>query len=187
MFPYFSLCEPLTFPVITVYMYLYESCSVSVNVLDFCCLLFWHRTSCSNSILCCFFFFFKFHVSSLMFSPLLCVSVHVPVLVTVRACTCTCVHATLPDPPCCRGAPEEEGRPRRRRTPRFLLKPWTGCRQATESRRGLQVNATRRDFRMGQRLKKYSYSVLYQKYGYFSKKKIFSGKRKSTDLTSLLR
>lgn len=59
---------------------------------------------------------------------------------------CLYVHVCmLPHPPCCCGAPEEEGRPRRRRTPRFLLKPWAGCRQATESRRGLQVNETRRE------------------------------------------
>lgn len=96
---------------------------VSVNVLDFCCLLFWHHTSCSNSILCCILF----HVSPLMFYPpfplCVCVSVHVPVTVAVRARVCM----PLPHLPCCCGAPEEEGRPRRRRTPRFLLKPWTGA------------------------------------------------------------
>lgn len=70
-----------------------------------------------------FFFFFLIPCLTSYVLPPLCVSVHVPVLVTVRACTCTCLHATLHDPPCCRGAPEEEGRPRRRRTPRFLLKP----------------------------------------------------------------
>lgn len=49
----------------------------------------------------------------------------------VCACVCVCAlgHVVHAD-----GAPEEEGRPRRRRTPRFLLKPWPQSTQATDSR-----------------------------------------------------
>lgn len=66
---------------------------------------------------------------------LLCLRMHV----CMSVCVCVCMHAFW------HGDPEEEGRPRRRRTPRFLLKPWTRSRQANESRLGLQVKKTRRE------------------------------------------
>lgn len=64
-----------------------------------------------------------------------CVSccVHAWLYACLHLCV-TCMHI------CGHGTPEDEGRPRRRRTPRFLLKPWTWSRQATDSRLGLQVN-----------------------------------------------
>lgn len=149
MFPHFSGREPLTFPAIIIYMYMYWIPFSSINVLLLCLLfiLTSHITYLQHLMLQ---IIFMSHL--LCFPHVLCLCVCVCVsrcgvcacscaCRRAHLCTCTCVHA----PPCCRGAPEEEGRPRRRRTPRFLLKPWTRCRQATESRQGLQVNKTRRE------------------------------------------
>lgn len=67
----------------------------------------------------------SFYVLLPLFSPLfhcfLCVLCHC-VCVCTNACLYLCVCACSA---CCHDIPEEDGRPRRRRTPRFLLKPWT--------------------------------------------------------------
>lgn len=81
--------------------------------------LFWHPYS-SSYVMNHFYvsppfvfprYFLASRVSCL---ALLCLCVHVCMALSV----CVCMHI------CWHGAPEEEGRPRRRRTPRFLLKPW---------------------------------------------------------------
>lgn len=87
------------------------------------------------SFLCLTAFVFPTIFLLLVCLVLLCLCVHVCMSVFVCMCMHTCWH----------GSPEEEGRPRRRRTPRFLLKPWTRSRQATESRLGLQVKKNRRE------------------------------------------
>lgn len=72
-----------------------------------------------------------FHLPSFVFPiillllgclALLCLCVYKCMSVSVSVCVCVCVCAC---DACWHGIPEEEGRPRRRRTPRFLLKPWT--------------------------------------------------------------
>lgn len=74
-----------------------------------------------------------------IFSLLVClVLLYLCVHLCMSMSECVCMHI------CWHGNPEEEGRPRRRRTPRFLLKPWSRSRQTTESRLGLQVKKARR-------------------------------------------
>lgn len=107
--------------------------NVFVQKMSFCnymlCLLFWHHISvlCYGSFL--YLTSFVSPTVSLLHVCLmfLCFCMH------ICMCVCVCMHA------CCHGTPEEEGRPRRRRTPRFLLKPWARSGQATDSRLGLQV------------------------------------------------
>lgn len=78
------------------------------------------------------------------FLPPNCVSVHV----LVRACTCTCVHAPshqpdqLPSPLLPRRS-RGGGSPPAQTNSALSLKAMIWCRQATESRRGLQVNETK--------------------------------------------
>lgn len=85
------------------------------------------------------FYFILFFYIMLCFASFMFYFLAFCMCVCCRVCSCmlACVRVLV----CMRTCwhPEEEGRPRRRRTPRFLLKPWCGSRQAAGSRLGLQV------------------------------------------------
>lgn len=131
-----SVNKPFTYHVTDVsaihHMQFYRLHFCLMNVLFWLPFILTSRTHylmlriISVSLLLCFLHCF-------LASSVSCVAVFVRARMHVSISLHTCWH----------GAPEEEGRPRRRRTPRFLLKPWTRSRQASESRLGLQVKKAR--------------------------------------------
>lgn len=82
-------------------------------------------TCCAFSFGIIYFIFLIFVLNVMFHFPhdpitfFLCMHVCMFVCVCVSMCVTVCEHVVY----VVMGAPEEEGRPRRRRTPRFLLKP----------------------------------------------------------------
>lgn len=144
--PSFLCANCLHSPSSQFYTYLYESCFSKCFGFLLSFILTSHILFQQHLML---HFFFSNSMSHLLCSPHplpLYVSVHVPVAVTVHVCACNPLpNPTQPPPPMLLRRSRGGGSPPAQTNSSLSLKAMSWRRQATESRRGLQVNETRRE------------------------------------------